>query len=138
MTASLGVPVSGTPSLHHIAVGTHDVERLADFYCRLLSAPAQRRHLDARGELRSIWLDLSGILLMIERAAPDAVERPSAAGVGLGAFLLAFRADAAERGAFEARAAELGAPVEARSPYTSYLRDPDGNRIAVSEYEVGS
>jgi catechol 2,3-dioxygenase-like lactoylglutathione lyase family enzyme len=138
VTASLGVPVSGTPSLHHVAVGTRDVERLAQFYCQLLATSEQRRQLDERGALRSIWLDLSGTLLMIERAAPDAVERPSVTGVGLGTFLLAFRADAAGRGVFEARAEQLGAVVEARSAYTSYLRDPDGNRIAVSEYEVGS
>jgi glyoxylase I family protein len=136
VTPELGVPVSGTPSLHHIAVGTRNVEELARFYCRLLATSEQRRHLDERGELRSIWLDLSGTLLMIERAAADAIGRSSVSGVGLGAFLLAFRADAAGRAAFEARAAALGAAVESRSAYTSYLRDPDGNRIAVSEYEV--
>ena len=43
---------------------------------------------------------------------------------------------AIRRAAFEARAAVLGAAVESRSAYTSYLRDPDGNRIAVSEFEV--
>jgi glyoxylase I family protein len=137
MTAALGVPVSGTPSLHHVAIGTRNVEDLARFYCRLLASSEQRRHLDEQGELRSIWLDLSGTVLMIERAAPDADERPSVSGVGLGAFLLAFRADALGRAAFEARAAALGAAVESRSAYTSYLRDPDGNRIAVSEFEVG-
>ncbi len=123
------------PSLHHVAVGTHDVPALAAFYCRLLETEEARRHFDSHGALRSIWLDLAGTLLMIERAEPSA-GRPRVSGVGLGAFLLAFRANAAERRAFEARAEALGAPIEARSEYTSYLRDPDGNRIAVSEYEV--
>jgi catechol 2,3-dioxygenase-like lactoylglutathione lyase family enzyme len=127
--------VSARPSLHHIAVGTRDVPALAAFYCRLLETEEARRHVDERGALRSIWLDLSGTLLMIERAEPGA-ERPRASGVGLGAFLLAFRAGAADRRAFEARAEALGATIEARSDYTSYFRDPDGNRIAVSEYEV--
>jgi glyoxylase I family protein len=136
VTFRLGVPVSGTPSLHHVAIGTHNVEGLALFYCRLLATTEQRRHLDERGELRSVWLDLSGTLLMIERVASDAAERPHVEGVGLGAFLLAFRADAAGRGSFETRALELGAAIESRSAYTSYLRDPDGNRIAVSEYEA--
>jgi glyoxylase I family protein len=128
----------GKPSLHHVALGSRDVERLAHFYCRLLGTSEARRHLDDRGALRSVWLDLSGTWLMIERAAPEAVERPPEPGVGLGAFLLAFRATAGERSAFEARATELGATVEARSAYTSYLRDPDGNRVAVSEYEVSA
>ena len=133
MTPALG----DAPSLHHVAVGSHDVEKLAAFYCRLLQLEERQRHWDESGALRSVWLDLSGTLLMIERAAPQP-ERPRVEGVGLGAFLLAFRSDAAGRSAFEQRAAQLGAVVESRSAYTSYLRDPDGNRFAVSEYEMGS
>lgn len=135
MSAELGGAAPSAPSLHHVAVGTRDVEALASFYCQLLQTSEQRRHVDDAGRLRSIWLDLAGTLLMIERAEASAV-RPRVDGVGLGAFLLAFRASAAGRSAFEARANALGAAVEARSAYTSYLRDPDGNRIAVSEYEV--
>ncbi|HVY28296.1 MAG TPA: VOC family protein [Polyangiaceae bacterium] len=127
--------MSARPSLHHIAVGTRDVPALAAFYCRLLETEQARRHVDEQGALRSVWLDLSGTLLMIERAEPSA-ERPRVSGVGLGAFLLAFRASAADRRALELRAEALGATIETRSDYTSYFRDPDGNRIAVSEYEV--
>lgn len=134
MTPALGGNASA-PSLHHVALGTRDVAALARFYCDLLPTQIAKRHVDADGALRSIWLDLSGVLLMLERA-DAAAERAPVNGVGLGAFLLAFRADAAGRLAFEARARELGATIESRSPYTSYLRDPDGNRIAVSEYEV--
>lgn len=124
------------PSLHHVALGTRDVAALGAFYCALLRTQEARRHHDDSGALRSIWLDLAGTLLMIERVEPAAVARQPVEGVGLGAFLLAFRATADEREAFEARARALGAEVESRSAYTSYLRDPDGNRIAVSEYEV--
>ena len=127
--------MSVRPSLHHVALGTRDVAALSGFYCALLQTEETRRQLDDSGALRSIWLDLAGTLLMIERADAGA-ERPRVSGVGLGAFLLAFRANADERRAFEARAQALGAAVESRSAYTSYLRDPDGNRIAVSEYEV--
>lgn len=132
MSGALGGP-SAAPSLHHVALGTHDVEGLAGFYARLLQAHELKRHTDARG-LRSIWLDLSGTLLMIERSETSLGARVE--GVGLGAFLIAFRADANGRSAFEARAEELGAAIESRSALTSYLRDPDGNRIAVSAYEV--
>jgi glyoxylase I family protein len=138
VTARLGSRVSGTPSLHHVAVGTRDVEALAAFYCRLLSVPEERRHLDESGQLRSVWLNLAGTLLMIERCSPDASERAPVSGVGLGAFLLAFAAGPAGRPAFEARAAELGAMIESRSAFSSYFRDPDGNRLAVSDYEVSS
>jgi len=122
--------------LHHVAVGTRDVEGLARFYCGLLQTAELKRHNDGHG-LRSIWLDLSGTLLMIERSEAAAVGG-HVADVGLGPFLLAFRADAAERRAFEDRALGLGVEVESRSQFTSYLRDVDGNRIAVSEYEVTS
>jgi hypothetical protein len=77
VTSELGAATSSRPSLHHVAVGTRDVQ-----------------------------------------------------------FLLAFRADPRERVAFEERARALGAAIETRSAFTSYLRDPDGNRIAVSEFEV--
>jgi glyoxylase I family protein len=134
VTSGLGGASSGAPSLHHVAVGTRDVARLAGYYARLLRVSERKRHTDADG-LRSIWLDLSGTLLMIERSESSAAQAP-AVGVGLGAFLLAFRADADGRRAFEQRARELGSEVESRSEFTSYLRDPDGNRIAFSEYEV--
>jgi len=133
VTSGLGGAIAGAPSLHHVAVGTRDVEGLARFYAQLLRASEQKRHTDEAG-LRSIWLDLSGVLLMIERT--ESPPPAPAQGVGLGAFLLAFRADSSERAAFEARADELGAAIEDRSAFTSYLRDPDGNRIAVSEYRV--
>jgi glyoxylase I family protein len=133
VTAELGGASSSAPSLHHVAVGTADVEALASFYARLLQVPERKRHTDAAG-LRSIWLELSGTLLMIERSDSDAT-RPPVTGVGLGAFLLAFRADAGSRRALERRAEELGAPIESRSAFTSYFRDPDGNRIAFSEYQ---
>ncbi|HEY6077833.1 MAG TPA: VOC family protein [Polyangiaceae bacterium] len=136
MTPPLGGAVSAlSPSLHHVALGTRDVAALASFYCRLLGVAALREKRDQAGALRAIWLDLAGVILMLERSDPDA-ERARVQGVGLGPFLLAFRADASGRRAFEQRAAELGAAIESRSDYSSYLRDPDGNRIAVSEYEL--
>lgn len=138
MSSPLGGRTSGAPSLHHIAVGTGDVERLALFYRQLLALEERRRHCDEQGELRSIWLDLSGTLLMIERVSAGAEPRGPVSGVGFGAFLLAFRAVAGERIELEARAAALGAVVESRSAHTSYLRDPDGNRIAISDYEVSA
>jgi len=137
VTPGLGGALAGAPSLHHVAVGTRDVEALAAFYTRLLQTSECKRHTDVAG-LRSIWLDLSGTLLMIERAELASPPRARVEGVALGAFLIAFRADAAGRRAFEQRAQELGASIESRSTFTSYLRDPDGNRIAVSEYEVST
>lgn len=117
--------------LHHLALGTSDVERLAQFYREVFGLAERDRHLDARGELRSIWLDVGGALLMIERSAEP--ER-HVEGVGRGLFLIAFEVSPTERDEVEQQLAARGCAVESRTAYTSYARDVDGNRIAVSHY----
>ena len=120
--------------LHHLALGTRDVERLARFYIDVLELPEVTRHLHADGSLRSVWLDLGGALLMIEPTQEPA--RPISVGVGAGPFLIAVAISAEARSAFEARLDGAGAVVESRSEFTSYARDPDGNPIAISAYPL--
>lgn len=121
--------------IHHVALGAQDVERVAAFYTRHMGLTEVTRHADEAGALRSIWLRLSpGAVLMIERTAqpPRAVE-----GIGAGPFLLAF--GAADQDEREARCAQLAADgytIEARTGYTSYTRDPEGNRVAISCYPL--
>ena len=117
--------------LHHVALGSGNVEQLAAFYRTVLSLPELTRHLDARGLLRSIWLDLGGAILMIEHT--DETPRP-VEGIGAVPFLLAFRVSVAERSAIEQRLMASGLPIEGRTAFTSYSRDLDGNRIAISHY----
>ncbi len=118
-------------ALHHVALGTRHVEALAGFYRELLGLPEVTRHQDEQGALRSIWLDMGGTLLMIERTQeePRRVE-----GVGSGPFLLAFRVTPAARSQLERVLAERGHAIEARTAFSSYSRDPDGNRFALSHY----
>jgi hypothetical protein len=120
------------PCLHHLALGTRDVERLARFYREAFGLIEVNRQSGEGGELRSVWLDLGGTLLMIEASVSPA--RPVEEGVGAGLFLLALRVPGEERTAFERRLEQLGQRIESRSQFTSYARDPDGNRIAVSHY----
>jgi catechol 2,3-dioxygenase-like lactoylglutathione lyase family enzyme len=119
--------------LHHLALGTRDVARLAHFYIDVLELREVTRHLHANGSLRSVWLDLGGSLLMIE-ASSEPPRR--VVGVGAGPFLIAIAVSASERAQFEARVEASGAAIESRSEFTSYARDPDGNRIALSEYPL--
>ncbi len=129
--------------LHHLALGARDVAALAAFYRDWFALPEVARHHDApaadatggSGALRSIWLDLGGAILMIERTTEPArrVE-----GVGAGPFLLAFAIAPDERAAFEARLAAGGVAVEARTGHTSYFRDPEGNRCAVSHHPIAA
>lgn len=119
--------------LHHLALGTQDVARLACFYRDVLQLREVKRHLQVDGKLRSVWLDLGGPILMLEATnEPPRV----VTGVGAGPFLLAFAVDSASRPSLEARLQQAGCDIESRTQWSSYSRDPDGNRIALSSYEL--
>jgi catechol 2,3-dioxygenase-like lactoylglutathione lyase family enzyme len=123
--------------LHHLALGARDVSMVAAWYARVFELPEIARHHYDDGELRSVWLDLRGTVLMVEHTE-EAIRTDAGRvdGVGAGPFLLAFEIDASERGAFEERLEAEGATIEDRTSYTSYTRDPEGNRVAVSCYPV--
>jgi len=121
--------------LHHLALGTADVERLAAFYREQLELQEVQRHHHESGALRSVWLDLGGSWLMIEQCDEPGSwvdER------GAGLFLLALRVAPAQLAALTERLRAHGHPIEARTEYTAYLRDPDGNRVGLSHYPESS
>jgi glyoxylase I family protein len=121
--------------LHHLALGTPNVDSLARFYSEVLELREVTRHQRADGSLRSVWLDLGGALLMVEQSEelPRRVN-----GIGAGPFLIALAASRAEQARLEAKLVAAGSPIESRSEWTIYSRDPDGNRIALSAYPVES
>ena len=117
--------------LHHVALGALDVERVAAFYRDLLGLPEVARHHWPDGSLRSVWLELGGPVLMIERTE----EEPRlVAGIGAGPFLLALALAPVECAACERTLAAAGVSVEHRTIHTLYFRDPERNRVAVSSY----
>lgn len=121
-------------SLHHVALGASDVERVAVFWRDVLGLTQLERHLDEQGDVRSIWLELGhGAILMIERTALELspLEGPV---VGAGPFLIALSVTPERRAALERELERAGHPIEARTTYTSYFRDPEGNRVAISHY----
>lgn len=112
-------------SVHHVALRSPDPGALAAFYTRALGVPERRRADDAHG-LYSVWLDLGGALLMVERGQPrsrdegwDGLFLAAEAGAGAG-WLASWRA--------------LGLEPEGRTAYTLYARDPEGNRFGVSSF----
>lgn len=117
--------------LHHLAVGSSDVERLAAFYRELFDLPEAARQKDEQGRLRSIWLDLGGAWLMLEHSSEPS---RSVHGVGSGPFLVALRVSVAQRRVLERVLEARGHAIESRTAFTSYTRDPDGNRVAFSHY----
>lgn len=113
-------------SLHHLALRTHDVERLLAFYLRWFGLRVQR---DQRP--RSVWLALEpGSVLMIERAE---LKEPMPAEGSL--ELIAFALSIGER--VRLREALVAASLlEGETEHTLYFRDPDGRRVAVSSYPL--
>lgn len=121
--------------IHHIAIGALDVETVARFYREAFGLMERTRHADAAGALRSIWLDAEDTLLMIERALAP---RARVDGVVSGPFIVVFAVDASERAALEDRLGAMGAPIEERTRFTSYTRDPEGNRVGFSSWPVAA
>lgn len=112
--------------VHHIALRTRDLPRAERFWVEVVGLAVRRRS----GE-RAVWLGMDDAVLMLERAEPGEPRVPEGS-----MELLALRVDDAGRAAFEARCAAAGVAVEARTEHTSYARDPDGRRLAVSTHPL--
>ncbi|KFA88554.1 VOC family protein [Archangium violaceum] len=119
---------------HHLAIQVRDVEKVTAFYREVLGFAELKRHHRPDGSLRSIWVGVpGGGFLALEEVTgepepgPFRNEQP-------GLFLLAFRISKAGRaGAVEALA-RAGVPLEHETRWTVYVRDPEGNRVALSHH----
>ena len=120
-------------ALHHVALGTRDVPKIAAFYREVLELREVQRHEHADGSLRSVWLDLGGALLMIEHSEEPARH---VVGIGAGPFLIALATSREEQSRLATKLADAGCVFESRTEWTLYSRDPDGNRIALSAYPL--
>ena len=110
--------------VHHVALRTARVALLVEFYGVVLGLAVDRR----RGD-ESVWLAAGGAWLMIERRAED---EPAVAPETL--ELVAWSVTEEGRAVVRARLRERGLVVEAETAWTTYFRDPDGRRVAVSCY----
>ena len=122
--------------LHHLAIGTKEVHSLARFYRDVFLLKERARQSDELG-MRSIWLELDSGVLMVERLdGPAHPQEFDAKGMHGGLFLIAFQMSDAERDDVEGRIEKAGGRIESRTTFTTYARDPDGNRIAVSSHSL--
>ena len=113
--------------LHHVAFRTTDTEALVAFYERVVGLP--RASVSGNG----VWLLAGDVVLMVEaRAAdeggPDETARD----------LLAFRPASLSRAEFEPHLARHGVAVEDVTEHSVYFRDPDGRRLAFSDFDFGA
>lgn len=119
---------------HHLAIQVRDVERVTSFYREVLGLPELMRHHRPDGSLRSVWVGVpGGGFLALEEVTgepepgPFQSERP-------GLFLLAFRISRAERARVVEAFARAGVALERETKWTVYVRDPEGNRVALSHH----
>lgn len=104
--------------VHHIALRTRRRRALERFYGDVLGLPTIQR------TKRSTWLDAGGTIVMIEargHGEPDIAK----GSLELIAFAVSKRAHAA---------LAKKVAVEAATELTSYFRDPDGRRVAISHF----
>ena len=99
---------------------TPDLARLERFYA-VLWAAGRARATQARG---SVWLDAGGAVLMVEHARRSSRR---IAGGHEGARRVRRRRASSD-------VAREGSRVEAETQHTLYFRDPDGRRVALSDY----
>jgi catechol 2,3-dioxygenase-like lactoylglutathione lyase family enzyme len=115
--------------IHHLALRTANLDALHGFYVRVIGLHERARHHRDDGTLRSIWLAAGDAMVMLEAAAPDEPRVPRGS-----MEMFAFAVTASERAAFRTRCAATGIAIEMETTFTTYVRDPDGRRVACSEY----
>jgi glyoxylase I family protein len=126
---------------HHLAVQVRDLPLCERFYRETLGLRVLRRWpaTDGAGVDRSVWLTMedgeAASFIALERVAagPTAAE-DAARATRPGLHLIALRIGRAARATWEQRLAAAGAPVESRTPFTLYVRDPEGNRVGLSHW----
>jgi glyoxylase I family protein len=113
--------------VHHVALRVADVERALGFYGGLLGLPVLRRFEEPALPLRSAWLQAGPLVLMLERRL-----RGEGPNTGSG-HLLAFAVS--DLDAWRNRLATAGVPTSDRTTHTLFVRDPDGHRVGLSDFD---
>jgi catechol-2,3-dioxygenase len=123
---------------HHVAIQVKALEDVAGFYRDVLGLREIERHHGEDGRLRSIWLDVGGGgFLALERVEAAPVPDPSFRDGRPGLFLVALRVPRAERAHIRSELERRGIPLVHETRWTLYVRDPEGNRVALSHHPDG-
>ncbi len=119
---------------HHLAVQVHALEEVATFYREVLGLQERERHHGQDGTVRSIWLGLPGGFLALERVEATPQPDPRFRDGRPGFFLIALRIDASERARVRAELERRRVSLVHETRWTLYVRDPEGNRVALSHH----
>jgi glyoxylase I family protein len=124
--------------VHHLAIRVRDLGRMEAFYREVLGLPVLLRWpaTDGTAGERSVWLDTGdGAFLALERGSGEASAAADPAGSDRpGLHLVALRIERGGRAEWEGRLARAGVAIEARTAFSLYVRDPEGNRVGLSHW----
>jgi glyoxylase I family protein len=120
--------------LHHVALQVRALGPMVAFYREVLGLSVIAEHPGRDGKPRSVWMALSGAFLALETVtglpatpAPFRNQTP-------GWFLVALRISATDRERVRMELERAQVPVEHETEWTLYVRDPEGNRVALSHH----
>ena len=123
---------------HHLAIQVKALEDVAGFYREVLGLRELERHHGDDGRLRSIWLDVGGGgFLALERVEKAPSRKPGSGDGRAGLFLVALRIPREDRARIRAELDRRGIPLVHETRWTLYVRDPEGNRVALSHHPDG-
>jgi len=132
---SEGAP--GARGFHHLAIQVKELARVEAFYRDVLGLAELRRWPNKEGAPgeRSVWLDAGdGGFLALEVVAGGPTARDDERATRPGLHLVALRIGREARAGWERRLAAAGVAIEARTAFTLYVRDPEGNRVGLSHW----
>ena len=120
---------------HHLAIQVKALEDVAGFYREVLGLREIERHHGVDGRLRSIWLDVGGGGFLALERVESPPSRKAGSGDGRpGLFLVALRVPRTDRPRIRAELERRGIPLVHETRWTLYVRDPEGNRVALSHH----
>lgn len=130
----MAIPAIAPFAIHHLAIQCHDLARMARFYEKVLRLRVERRWPAEDGRTdRAVWLRLGASVLALETCAGEPVP-PEWRSAQPGLHLLALEIPWANRAIWLAHLAHNGVEVAYESPWTIYIRDPEGNRLGLSHF----
>ncbi len=125
--------MAAVSGIHHVAVRCADLGRCEAFYREVLGLPVLRRWPAEGGGDRSVWLAAGPGFVALEQAST-----PPEAGrfddTPAGWYAVAIGIPRSDRDAWEARLRAAGVEVARRTPYSLFVRDPEGNRVALTHW----